>query len=183
MLMGRRARLALVLALLGALLAILPAAPLAATGPVTYVVINTLDNVNDANCAVGQLHAAPGGQRLERQRPRRGQPERDHLRQPADRRAITLTAASGGTLTLSTSVAITGPGANLLAVDGNHATTVFTVNGGATATISGLTIRNGKGAAGTTGATAPTASSPGARAAPGASAARAARAGSSIAGR
>ena len=56
-----------------------------------------------------------------------------------------------GTLTVSASMTITGPGANLLAVDGNHATTVFTVGNGATVSISGLTIRNGKGSDGTPG--------------------------------
>ena len=44
---------------------------------------------------------------------------------------------------LSDDVIITGPGANVLAVDGNHANRVFYINPGLTVTISGLTITNG----------------------------------------
>jgi hypothetical protein len=53
---------------------------------------------------------------------------------------ITLT---GGAVTITKSLAISGPGASLLAVSGNNAKQVFVVNSGATATISGLTIENG----------------------------------------
>ena len=57
-----------------------------------------------------------------------------------------------GTITLASalpaiteSVAITGPGTNLLTISGNNSVQVFTVNAGTTnATISGLTIANGK---------------------------------------
>ncbi len=52
---------------------------------------------------------------------------------------ITLT----GTLIISTNVTINGPGASSLAIDGNNAVTVFTVNSGITASISGLTIQHG----------------------------------------
>ena len=38
---------------------------------------------------------------------------------------------------------INGPGANMLAVDGNHASRVFQISSGKTVTISGLTITNG----------------------------------------
>lgn len=55
-----------------------------------------------------------------------------------------------GTITLAAALpaitgntAITGPGTNLLTISGNNAVQVFTVNAGATATISGLTIANG----------------------------------------
>ncbi len=67
--------------------------------------------------------------------------------------AISLTH---GTLTLSASMTITGPGANVLAVDGGCTTcdapvsgipstgaTVFAVNFGATVALSGLTVRHG----------------------------------------
>jgi hypothetical protein len=53
---------------------------------------------------------------------------------------ITLTT---GELIVGKSVTINGPGSDNLAVDGNHASRVFHVRGGVTATISGLTITNG----------------------------------------
>ena len=55
-----------------------------------------------------------------------------------------------GTITLMTSellvnknVTLNGPGSDNLTVDGNHASRVFHVSGGVTATIAGLTITNG----------------------------------------
>jgi len=56
--------------------------------------------------------------------------------------AITLTS---GQLVVDKSVTISGPGANLLAVDGNANGHVFSINSGETVIISGLTIRNGTG--------------------------------------
>src|ERR1043166_4752734 len=53
---------------------------------------------------------------------------------------ITLTT---GQLVVSRSVTISGPGADLLAVNGNASSRVFYVSSGLTATISGLTITNG----------------------------------------
>src|SRR5262249_1802709 len=53
---------------------------------------------------------------------------------------ITLTT---GELIVQKSITINGPGSDNLAVDGNHASRVFHVRGGVTATISGLTITNG----------------------------------------
>ena len=53
---------------------------------------------------------------------------------------ITLTS---GQLNVDKDVAISGPGANYLAVDGNAQSRVFYVNPGTTVTISGLTITNG----------------------------------------
>ena len=53
---------------------------------------------------------------------------------------ITLT---GGTLTISKNLMISGPGASDLAVSGNQAAQVFAVNSGVTVTIAGLTIENG----------------------------------------
>jgi predicted outer membrane repeat protein len=59
------------------------------------------------------------------------------------------TITLGGTLVLSDTsgaTTITGPGASALTVSGNHATTVFQLNGsGVTAALSGLTIANGSG--------------------------------------
>ena len=55
---------------------------------------------------------------------------------------ITLTA---GVLIVNKSVTINGPGAEILAIDGNAASTVFQVMSMAPVTISGVTIRNGHG--------------------------------------
>ena len=58
---------------------------------------------------------------------------------------ITLTT---GQLLVDKSVTINGPGADMLAIDGNAASVVFFIFrnlGGETVTISGLTIRNGGG--------------------------------------
>src|SRR4029453_18520303 len=54
----------------------------------------------------------------------------------------TLTLTSGELL-VNKSVTINGPGPNNLTVDGNHASRVFQVSGGVTATIAGLSITNG----------------------------------------
>jgi CSLREA domain-containing protein len=63
--------------------------------------------------------------------------------QPGTTGTITI----GSTLFLNTSMTITGLGANVLAVDGNNATTVFVINNngasGVTVNISGLTIQHG----------------------------------------
>ena len=53
---------------------------------------------------------------------------------------ITLTT---GELLVNKSITINGPGSDHLTVDGNHASRVFHVAGGVTATIAGLTITNG----------------------------------------
>ena len=53
-----------------------------------------------------------------------------------------------GTITISTDLTITGPGAGRLAVSGNNAVQVFHVAAGVTATISGITIENGFSAGG-----------------------------------
>lgn len=58
---------------------------------------------------------------------------------------ITLT---GGPLTISKSITISGPGASELAVSGNNAVQVFAVSSGATVAISGLTIENGTASGG-----------------------------------
>jgi autotransporter-associated beta strand protein len=54
---------------------------------------------------------------------------------------ITLT---GPELDITNSMTITGPGASTLTVSGNNASRVFSINSGVTASISGLTIANGK---------------------------------------
>ena len=50
---------------------------------------------------------------------------------------------SSGQLIVSTSVTISGPGADILAVDGSGDDRVFSINNGLTVTISGLTLTNG----------------------------------------
>src|SRR5262245_30083971 len=58
--------------------------------------------------------------------------------------ATPQTIPLGGTaLTITDSVTITGPGADQLAVSGNHRSRVFSISGGATVAITGLTIRDG----------------------------------------
>ena len=54
---------------------------------------------------------------------------------------------NSGELLVSHSITISGPGANMLAVDGNHASRVFHIASGKTVTIFGLTITNGSIAA------------------------------------
>ena len=54
---------------------------------------------------------------------------------------ITLTS---GQLAITKSLDIEGPGADELAVSGNHASRVFSVSGGVTVTIAGLTITDGR---------------------------------------
>src|SRR4051812_38065051 len=54
----------------------------------------------------------------------------------------TITLATGELL-VNKSIGINGPGSVHLTVDGNHASRVFHVSGGVTATIAGLTIING----------------------------------------
>ena len=54
--------------------------------------------------------------------------------------AITLT---NGQISVSGDVIVTGPGANLLTVSGNHAGRVFTVSLGAGLSLAGLTVANG----------------------------------------
>src|SRR5262249_11918615 len=54
---------------------------------------------------------------------------------------ITLTS---GQLAITRSLDIEGPGADLLAVSGNHQSRDFSIGGGATVTIAGLTITEGQ---------------------------------------
>jgi hypothetical protein len=74
---------------------------------------------------------------------------RDALASAADGDTINFNAAVTGTITLTSellvndSIIISGPGANVLAVNGNAASRVFHIASGKTVTISGLTITNG----------------------------------------
>jgi alpha-tubulin suppressor-like RCC1 family protein len=60
----------------------------------------------------------------------------------------TITLAS--TLSISTSVTISGPGASNVAMSGNNAVEVFSIGGGITVNISGVTIENGSNSGGGT---------------------------------
>src|SRR5262249_35108713 len=53
-----------------------------------------------------------------------------------------------GQLLLTVRVTISGPGTNVIAVDGNATSRVFQVNGGVTAAFSGITIQNGNATVG-----------------------------------
>lgn len=59
----------------------------------------------------------------------------------------TITLTSGG-LPINKDITISGPGADQLSIDGNHALLVFGIFPGKTVTISGLTIRNAEAGAG-----------------------------------
>jgi hypothetical protein len=59
-----------------------------------------------------------------------------------NRQTITLT---GGELLVDKNIIISGPGADMLAVDSNYSSRVFHIGSGKTVTISGLTITHGNG--------------------------------------
>jgi CSLREA domain-containing protein len=104
------------------------------TGP-TFVVTTTSDH-DDGSCSVGDCtlreainvaNSASGANTISFMNSVTG----------------VITLQSGlGTLTVTDSVTITGPGARVLSVSGNNARRVFTFNNGSSA-ISGLTIRDG----------------------------------------
>ena len=52
---------------------------------------------------------------------------------------------TGGALSIAASVTILGPGASMLTIDGGNAGQIFTVAGGLTASISGVTLTDGSG--------------------------------------
>src|SRR5258706_12785192 len=62
--------------------------------------------------------------------------------------SVTGTITLTGTLMISKSLTISGPGASDLAVSGNNAARVFTGNSGATGARSGRTSRKGKASVG-----------------------------------
>ena len=75
---------------------------------------------------------------------------RDALAAVSDNDTIDFSASVTGTITLTSgqlevnnSITISGPGANVLAVNGNAASRIFYINPGKTVTIAGLTITNG----------------------------------------
>ena len=57
--------------------------------------------------------------------------------------SVTGTITLASTVTISTNLTISGPGASNLAISGNNSVRVFVIDGGITATISGVTIQNG----------------------------------------
>src|SRR5262249_8923839 len=61
----------------------------------------------------------------------------------------TINLTSGALVINQKNLTIQGPGASKLTVSGNHASTVFVVEPGANVKLSGLTISNGEGTAGT----------------------------------
>jgi len=62
--------------------------------------------------------------------------------------ASPATIALASTLTISTSLTISGPGASNVAISGNNAVQVVSISGGTTVTIDGATIENGNSSAG-----------------------------------
>lgn len=58
---------------------------------------------------------------------------------------------TSGELAINKDLTITGPGADLLAISGNHSSRVFNIGESNTVAISGLAIRNGRGANGAYG--------------------------------
>lgn len=136
-LLSRRVVLALMFVAL--LVPALPAASVHAAGNTQYVsaYLDSPGTLTDcrtvaANCNLrNALNAAADGDTIQFVQGTFGWP-------------ITYTLdPANGTLTVSHSVAIQGPGVDTLTVSGGKAVTVFTVNRGVTATISGLTIENG----------------------------------------
>lgn len=136
-LLSRRVVLALMFVAL--LVPALPAASVHAAGNTQYVsaYLDSPGTLTDcrtvaANCnLLNALNAAADGDTIQFVQGTFGWP-------------ITYTLdPANGTLTVSHSVAIQGPGVDTLTVSGGKAVTVFTVNRGVTATISGLTITDG----------------------------------------
>src|SRR5262249_49799551 len=59
-------------------------------------------------------------------------------------RAVRGTNGLSAQLTISGHRTIDGPGADLLAISGNHQSRIFSISGGATVTIAGLTLTDGR---------------------------------------
>ena len=64
--------------------------------------------------------------------------------------SVTGTITLASTLTINTSLTITGAGAPNVAISGNNSVQAFSISGGTTVTISGLTIQNGNNTGGGT---------------------------------
>ena len=116
--------LLLLLCLLGGLLTLPAARALAVATHIVTKTADTNDGVCNADCSLREAIAAAG---------------------PGD----TIQFAVTGTITLmlgqlqiSQDLTITGPGAALLAISGNHASQVFVISGG-TVHLDGLTIQDG----------------------------------------
>src|SRR4051794_2243094 len=58
-------------------------------------------------------------------------------------------ALTGGQLAITDGLTIDGPGADQLAVSGNHQSRIFSISGGVTVTIAGLMITDGRAVGGT----------------------------------
>ena len=110
-----------------AVFAVLLLCPRAACGA-THTVADTADNAADTGSLRYAVNTAANGDTIDFAANVIG--------------TITLT---NGPLAVNTNVTIQGPGAGLLTISGNHAVSVFTLSGGSTVTLSGLTIANGKG--------------------------------------
>ncbi|MFL6427308.1 MAG: beta strand repeat-containing protein [Acidobacteriaceae bacterium] len=96
----------------------------------TYTVTNTLDSgVGSLRDALITVNAGAGGDTIVFS-------------------GVSGTIALSSTLAITKSVAISGPGANLLTISGNDAVRVFNVAAGQTFTISGLTIAHGHSSTG-----------------------------------
>src|ERR1700728_2606163 len=114
--------------------------PVAARAQITCTVNATTDigaasgtNIGDILYCMNQANANPGSRIV--------------FASSLDGRTITLR----GTLTITASMTIQGPGANLLTISGGNAVEVFWVDNtlpDSTVTISGLTIANGNGSTG-----------------------------------
>src|SRR5947209_14146927 len=101
------------------------------TVPAMFLVTSSLDDGSAGTLrdAVTQANSTPGADAI--------------AFAPGLNGVITLT---GGELDIGDDLTIVGPGAAQLAVSGNHASRVFEINSGVTASLSGLTIENGIGA-------------------------------------
>lgn len=101
-----------------------------AASAATYTVTNTLDSgAGSLRDALASVNTGSGGDTVVFS-------------------GVTGTITLSSMLTLSKSVTITGPGANILTVSGNDTVGVFNATAGTTTTISGLTIAHGFATAG-----------------------------------
>src|SRR5438552_3665117 len=91
-------------------------------------VLSTLTVTNPADSGDGSLRAAIAGAH-----------SGDQIVFDTSLRGQTITLTSGP-LAITQSLNIEGPGADQLAVSGNHASRIFAASGGVTVTIAGLTI-------------------------------------------
>lgn len=102
--------------------------------PATFTVSNTLDNssIGSLRWAVGQANATAGADTI------------NFNSSFSTPKTITLTSGELK-LTDAATTTITGPAANLLSISGNKMSRVLTINAGASAALSGVTITGGGG--------------------------------------